>query len=78
MPPKPSRNEWAPIDYIVGFLALVVGLILLMAVVSPMVRDTELSDSKAKMVAGLVHAVVAIISSWVGASIQKQAQKRVD
>ena len=57
--------KWKPVDYIVGFLAGTICLMLVMSVMKPMISGEPLSDEGAKQVGGIIIAVIAIVSIYV-------------
>ena len=63
-------NKWMPADYIVMFLTLVIGTMLLLTSAKGVISRTEMSDQKTEMLIGLIGSLVAIISIYIGAKIQ--------
>lgn len=63
-------NKWMPADYIVTFLTLVIGTMLLLTSAKGVISGTEMSDQKTEMLIGLIGSLVAIISIYIGAKIQ--------
>lgn len=63
-------KEWRPVDILVMFLSLTVGILLLSSVAQITITGGALSETKAKTIAGVVSSVVAIISIYVGSKIK--------
>lgn len=49
--------------------------ILIMVAISPLITGKALSETKAKMMVGIVGSMISIISMYVGAKIQQQRGK---
>jgi len=49
--------------------------ILFMVAISPLITGKALSETKAKMMVGIVGSMISIISMYVGAKIQQQRGK---
>ena len=64
-------SEWKPIDYIVGFIVLVVGIFLLLVIIGVAVTGNPLNDFKAKLVSSIVTSLISIISVYVGNRLSK-------
>jgi hypothetical protein len=59
-----------PIDVVALIIATTTSLILMLAVASPLVTGVPMSESKARIVAGLVSSFVAILSMYAGSRLQ--------
>jgi hypothetical protein len=62
---------WQPIDYMVGLLVIAMVVMLLMTVVHMLFGSDPADDASAKRVNVIINSVVAIISMYIGAQIQK-------
>jgi len=62
--------KWLPVDIIVFFLAVVIGLMLVGSVVKPLITGQQLTETAAKQIGGIIAAVVAIISIYVGSKLR--------
>lgn len=65
-------NDWKPLDYMMGILVVTVVVILLMVMASVVFDDTVLTEKGATRVNIIINSIVAIISMYVGAQIQKE------
>lgn len=54
------------VEKIIFMLTVTVCLILVLASVSPLITGKPLTDTKAKMLVGVVGSLVAIISMYIG------------
>ena len=64
-------NNWKPLDYMIGILVIAVVVILLMVMASVVFDDLVLTEKGATRVNAIINSIVAIISMYVGAMIQK-------
>ena len=67
-----DMNQWKPADWIVMFLTIVIGAMLLLASMHSIIHGTELSEKKTEMLIGLIGSLVAIISIYIGSKIQNR------
>jgi hypothetical protein len=63
--------KWQPIDYIVGILVVTLMVLLLGIMGEVIFDDRAMSETAAKRVNVIINSMVAIISMYVGAQIQK-------
>ena len=66
------NSKWEPVDFIICMLVVVICFTVIGSIALPLFRGTELPETKAKMVAGIVVSVVSIVSMYVGAKIQQK------
>ena len=67
--------NWQPIDIVAMLLTVTLCFILSLSAMSPLITGNPLSDTKAKMLVGLVSSVVSIVSMYIGATLQKRKDK---
>ena len=65
-------KNWHPVSFIVMWLSVVVGIILVAGAVAPMIYKMPMPMEKAKMLDDLLKAVINIICVFVGAKMQQQ------
>jgi hypothetical protein len=68
-------NEWKPIDFIVGLLAITIAMVLVSAMVDVLINEDAMTEGGSKRVTNIVTAMLSIISMYVGAQIQKNKDK---
>jgi hypothetical protein len=66
---------WQPIDYMVGLLVVTLMVLLLMIMGEMVFDDRNIGDAGAKRINVIINSMVAIISMYVGAQIQKGKDK---
>ena len=62
-------KDWKPVDMIVAGLAIGVMVVLILPLINMFIHGSELSDTKTKMIIGLVSSIASIISLYVGSKI---------
>ena len=62
-------KEWHPVDIIVAGLAIGVMVVLILPLINIFLGGEELSDTKTKILIGLVSSIASIISLYVGSKI---------
>jgi hypothetical protein len=66
---------WQPIDYMVGLLVVTLMIMLLFIMGEVVFDDRDMTETGAKRVNVIINSMVAIISMYVGAQIQKGKDK---
>ena len=64
-------KSWKAVDWIVFLFALTICVSLGMAVLSPLIREEEMSETKGKIVGGLFTSIISIVSMYVGGYLDK-------
>jgi len=64
-------NRWKPLDYMIGLLVVTLMILLLMIMAEVVFDDREMTETGAKRINVIINSMVAIISMYVGAQIQK-------
>jgi putative flippase GtrA len=68
-------KDWKPTDYIVSFLAFVIGVFALFSVMGVLFTGIPLTDSKAKLVASIVTSIISIVSMYIGSKLHDKKEK---
>ena len=63
-----------PLDKIALIITVTTAAILLLTVVSPLLTGRAITDTKARMIAGLISSFVAILSMYVGAQLKARSE----
>jgi divalent metal cation (Fe/Co/Zn/Cd) transporter len=71
-----NLNNWKAVDYIIAFLAIIIGMFIILSVLGPLFTHQPMTDNKAKLIASIVTSVISIISVYVGSQIQKYKEYR--
>lgn len=64
------------VDYIILILTGVVSVSLVVAISAPIILDTQLSEAKAQLVAGLLSSMLTIINMYVGYFVGRNEGKK--
>jgi hypothetical protein len=59
-----------PVDWVVMFIALCVGIVVVMPLFSYVIAGEHMSEEGDKLIGGLVASMIAIISIYVGARLK--------
>jgi hypothetical protein len=62
---------WKPTDLIAFILAVTVCIILILASLRPILTGIEVSVDKARMLAGIIGAIIAMIANYLGGKKNK-------
>ena len=68
-------NNWQPVDYMILLLVVTVCVFFGAMIYNSVIQHAQLSEAKSKAFAAFLSSVVAIISMYVGAAIQKSKNK---
>lgn len=63
------------LNVIILMLTGTVCLILILVTLSPVITGKQMSETKAKMMVGVIGSMISIISMYVGAKIQQVRDK---
>ncbi len=69
------KLSWKPEDYIVAALAILIIVLLLFRMYGVVLLNVPVTADAARVVEGLLNGVMAIISMYIGAKIQKHRDK---
>ena len=67
--------KWTPVDIIVIILTTVISIVLATSIVDVIINDTTMTDIRSKRITALLTSIIAIITLYVGAQIQKNKDK---
>ena len=70
-----DKGSWSPVDYIVGFLAVVVCFITFGAIMGVLLRGQPMTTEQSDIMESITTAIISIVSMYVGASIQKHKDR---
>ncbi len=65
------KNDWEPVDIAVIGLLVILFLVLAGAIISPLFLGDDFFEKRAKYIANVSDAILAIIAVYVGARLQK-------
>ena len=63
---------WKPVDFIATIIALTVCAILATSIAGAVIEQREISEGGREIIDNVIAALLAIVSMYVGASIQKK------
>ena len=61
-----------PVDAIVAVLALAIGLTVVLPLIGVVLHSYEFDEGRAKLVAGLLSSMIAIVSVYVGSKLKNK------
>ena len=67
---NPFKN-WKPVDYIVGMMAVCISSVVIVMPVTVMVLKVDENEARVKLFATVLSSVIAIITLYVGAQLQR-------
>jgi len=59
-------KNWKPVDYIIAFIAIVVGLFIILSLIGQVVFNQPMSEMKARLISSIVTSLVSVLSLYVG------------
>jgi len=71
-------GKWKAADWAIIILTLSVSSIIIATAWSIGIRGNHLDDSQTKVIGGVIAGIISIISMYIGAIIQKKADRNGD
>ncbi len=68
-------KDWRPVDFVIGVFTITVSVILISIILDAVVTNTTMNDEGAEGYTAVLGSLIAIISMYVGATIQNNRNK---
>ena len=66
------NNKWEPVDYMVFIITSVLSISLILTVIKPLFTQNLMNPTSVELLAGVVSSLIAIVSMYVGAKINRK------
>jgi len=70
--------KWRPVEIAVFMMVVTVCFVVCSAALTPLFRGTMLSDTKTKLLTGIVGSLTSMISLYLGSELQRRRQDKKD